>query len=62
LTADVYGSCSRVVWTGAREHGPRTRVSKMTPVLDTRAHGPLVEHLLVDAPSNARWTCLLNQR
>jgi len=37
-------------------------VSKMTPVLDTRAHGQLVEHLLVDAPSNARWTCLLNQR
>jgi len=39
-TGRVNGPCSRVLWTGAREHGPRTRVSKMTPVLDTRFHGP----------------------
>jgi len=39
LTGRVDGPCSRVVWTGARQHGPWTRVSKMTPVLDTRVYG-----------------------
>jgi len=44
--ARVHGPCRRAVfrdsvdqWTGAREHGPRTRVSKMTPVFTAREHG-----------------------
>ena len=40
-TTCVHGPCRRavltVVWTGAREHGPRTRVSKSG---DTYQHGP----------------------
>jgi len=30
---------SRVVWTGTREHGLRTWVSKMTHMLDIHVHG-----------------------
>jgi len=42
FTGRVDGPCSR--WTGDREHGLRTRVSRMKPVLDTgvitgREHG-----------------------
>ena len=40
FTGLVDGPYSRVVWTGAREHGPRTRLSAMTPVFDTHVHGP----------------------
>ena len=36
FTGRVDRACSRVVLTGAREHGPRTRGSKTTPMLDIR--------------------------
>jgi len=38
FTGRVDGPCSRLVWTGAREHGPRTRLSTMTPAFDTHVH------------------------
>ena len=36
LTDRVDGPCSRLVCNAARKHGPRTRVSKITSVLDIR--------------------------
>jgi len=40
FTGRVDGPCSRVVWAGAREHGPRTRVSTNDTCVGHRVHGP----------------------
>jgi len=48
FTVRVDGPFSRVMWTGAREHGPQTPVSKMTAVLNTHVYGPWTRIVCTD--------------